>query len=54
MDPIGRLVSLQIQIQEANIAMKRISELYEIEEEQSDSENLIAEFELDGSEARSL
>lgn len=49
MDPIGRLVSLQMQIQEANIAMKRMSELYEIEEEQTDSENLIANFELDGS-----
>ena len=38
MDPIGRLVSLQMQIQEANIAMKRMSELYEIEEEQENNE----------------
>ncbi|MBQ9899777.1 MAG: peptidase domain-containing ABC transporter [Acholeplasmatales bacterium] len=33
MDPIGRLVSLQLQIQEADISMKRLSEIYEIEEE---------------------
>lgn len=49
MDPIGRLVSLQMQIQEANIAMKRMSELYEIEEEQENNENLINDFSLDGS-----
>lgn len=49
MDPIGRLVSLQMQIQEANIAMKRMSELYEIEEEQENDQNLIRDFSLDGS-----
>lgn len=49
MDPIGRLVSLQMQIQEANVAMKRMSELYEVEEEQKSSENTITDFELDGS-----
>ncbi len=49
MDPIGRLVSLQMQIQEANIAMKRMSEIYEIEEEQENNENLISDFLLDGS-----
>ena len=49
MDPIGRLVSLQMQIQEANIAMKRMSELYEVEEEQENRDNLIADFKLDGS-----
>lgn len=48
MDPIGRLVSLQMQIQEANIAMKRMSELYEIEEEQADNENLLGDFDLNG------
>lgn len=48
MDPIGRLVSLQMQIQEANIAMKRMSELYEIEEEQKDRNNLIQNFETKG------
>ena len=49
MEPIGRLVSLQMQIQEANIAMKRMSELYEIEPEQKDKTNLISEFLIDGS-----
>lgn len=34
MDPIGRLVSLQLQIQEANISMKRISEIFDYEREQ--------------------
>ena len=48
MNPIGRLVSLQMQIQEANIAMKRMSELYEIEEEQENADNLVSEFVLDG------
>ena len=49
MEPIGRLVSLQMQIQEANIAMKRMSELYEIEPEQQDKSNLINNFKIDGS-----
>lgn len=49
MDPIGRLVGLQMQIQEADIAMKRMSELYEIEEEQIADDNLISDFKLDGS-----
>ncbi|MBO4539488.1 MAG: peptidase domain-containing ABC transporter [Clostridia bacterium] len=48
MDPIGRLVSLQMQIQEANIAMKRMSELYEIEEEQHNKDNLIQNFKVQG------
>ncbi|MDR1905436.1 MAG: peptidase domain-containing ABC transporter [Clostridiales bacterium] len=48
MDPIGRLVGLQMQIQEANIAMKRMSELYDLEPEQSDADNLIRDFDLDG------
>lgn len=46
MDPIGRLVSLQMQIQEANIAMKRMSELYDLEPEQPDDNNLIKDFNL--------
>ena len=33
MDPVGRLVAMQLEIQEANIAMRRLSELYEIDEE---------------------
>lgn len=49
MDPIGRLVSLQMQIQEANVAMKRMSELYEIEEEQENKDQLKNDFSLDGS-----
>ena len=34
MDPIGRLIGLQLQIQEASISMKRISEILDVEEEQ--------------------
>lgn len=40
MDPIGRLISLQLSIQEASISMKRISEIYEVEKEQ-EAENKI-------------
>lgn len=36
MDPVGRLVSLQLSIQEANISMKRISEILDYEREQND------------------
>lgn len=35
MDPIGRLVSLQLQIQEANISMKRMTEILDYDAEQS-------------------
>ncbi|MDR3216685.1 MAG: peptidase domain-containing ABC transporter [Clostridiaceae bacterium] len=48
MDPIGRLVGLQLQIQEAQIAMKRMSELYDLEPEQRADGNYIKEFSLDG------
>ncbi len=34
MDPVGRLVSLQLTIQEANISMRRISEILDYEREQ--------------------
>lgn len=34
MDPVGRLVNLQLSIQEANISMKRISEILDYEREQ--------------------
>lgn len=34
MDPLGRLVGLQLQIQEANISMKRITEILDYETEQ--------------------
>ena len=33
-EPIGRLVSLQLTIQEANISLRRLSEIYEVEEEE--------------------
>ena len=35
MEPIGRLISMQLQIQEASISMKRMSEILEVEEEQN-------------------
>ncbi len=34
MDPVGRLVSLQLQIQEASISMKRMAEILDCEREQ--------------------
>ena len=36
MDPVGRLVGLQLQIQEANISMKRLTEILDYDTEQSD------------------
>jgi len=39
MDPLGRLVSLQLQIQEANISMKRITEILDFEREQENEKN---------------
>ena len=39
MDPIGRLISLQLSIQEASISLKRISEIYEVEKEQDEDDN---------------
>ncbi|MEG1256064.1 peptidase domain-containing ABC transporter [Clostridium sp.] len=39
MDPIGRLISLQLSIQEASISLKRISEIYEVEKEQDENDN---------------
>lgn len=38
MGPIGRLVGLQLSIQEAGISLKRISEIYEVEKEQNEDE----------------
>lgn len=38
MDPVGRLVSLQLSIQEANISMKRIAEILDYEREQDDTD----------------
>lgn len=40
MDPVGRLVSLQLKIQEANISMKRMAEILDYEREQSVLEKL--------------
>ena len=42
MDPIGRLVGLQLQIQESQIAMKRLSEIYDEEPEQLDKSKKIS------------
>lgn len=39
MDPIGRLVGLQLQIQEANISMKRMAEILDYNPEQSEMKN---------------
>lgn len=47
MDPIGRLIGLQLQIQEASISLKRISEIYEVEKEQIDNNKILIE-EIDG------
>ncbi|MDR1014691.1 MAG: peptidase domain-containing ABC transporter [Coriobacteriales bacterium] len=38
MDPVQRLVGLQLQIQEANISMKRVSEILDYEQEQEGAE----------------
>jgi ABC-type bacteriocin transporter len=40
MGPIGRLVSLQLSIQEASISLKRISEIYEVEKEQDEEDKI--------------
>jgi len=40
MGPIGRLVGLQLSIQEAGISLKRISEIYEVEKEQDEEEKI--------------
>lgn len=39
-DPVGRLVSLQLQIQEAQISMKRLTEILDYETEQESEQNL--------------
>ncbi len=49
MDPIGRLISLQLSIQEASISLKRISEICEVEKEQDeDSVQKVKLEKLDG------
>ena len=39
MDPIGRLISLQLSIQEASVSLKRISEIYEVDKEQDENDH---------------
>ncbi|WP_035397768.1 peptidase domain-containing ABC transporter [Exiguobacterium sp. OS-77] len=39
MDPIGRLIELQLSIQEANISLKRLSEIYSVKQEKDDAKN---------------
>lgn len=41
MDPIGRMVGLQLQIQESQIAMKRLSEIFDVKKEQEDKKQTI-------------
>jgi ATP-binding cassette subfamily B protein len=49
MDPIGRLVGLQLSIQEASISMKRISEILDYDQEQDSSTGDFQEIEtIDG------
>ena len=47
-DPVGNLVSLQLTFQEAQIAMRRLSELMSLEREDSDVEKRIANVNLSG------
>jgi ATP-binding cassette subfamily B protein len=47
MGPIGRIISLQLSIQEASISLKRISEIYEVEIEQ-ENENKLKLEKIDG------
>jgi len=48
MNPIGRLIGLQLSIQEASVSLKRISEIYEMDKEQVE-ENKTKIQEIDGS-----
>lgn len=47
MDPIGRLIGLQLSIQEASISLKRISEIYEVDKEQLEEDKIKIE-KIDG------
>jgi len=44
MNPIGRLISLQIQVQESQIAMKRLTEIYEVEPEENKNGIILKNF----------
>ncbi len=48
MDPIGNLVSLQLSIQEANISMKRLSEIMDYEREQQSERQYQEITQIDG------
>ncbi|MBA4538125.1 peptidase domain-containing ABC transporter [Bacillus aquiflavi] len=48
MDPIGRLIELQLTIQEANISLNRLSEIYEVEREQPSQRNKLEIKEING------
>lgn len=48
MGPIGRLIGLQLSIQEASISLKRISEIYEVEGEQNQDDEKIKIENIDG------
>ena len=48
MDPVGRLVGLQLRIQEANISMKRLTEILDYEPEQTENEEHIELEAIDG------
>lgn len=48
MGPIGRLIGLQLSIQEASISLKRLAEIYEVEEEQELNEEKIKIDRIDG------
>lgn len=43
MEPIGRLIGLQLSIQEASISLKRISEIYEVDKEQVEEDKVSIE-----------
>lgn len=40
MEPIGRLIGLQLSIQEASVSLKRISEIYEVDKEQIEEDKI--------------
>lgn len=39
LDPIGRLINMQLSIQEANISLKRLGEIYDVDEEEMNEKN---------------
>ncbi len=47
-DPIGRMVNLQLQIQEADISLKRLGELFDIKEEEDNEKENRTDFKING------